>query len=180
MRALDILAVVSGAAGIASFALTLVDRFSEWRRYLVPVSSFLVGYALSAASLLMFPSIAMGVSHEHSWPVIIIILALVAALVFLCMQFFKHGYAPFAWMTLYFGMLLGIPKLVETYTLSSGEVPFTDLLVLANSKEQAGDIAGAIHYSDLAERAASDSVMKAEIHKKLLGLQSSLVNAKKP
>jgi hypothetical protein len=180
MRALDILAVVSGASGIASFALTLVDRYSQWRRYLIPVSTFLMGYALSAASLLMFPSIAMGVSHEHSWPVITIILALVGALVFLCLQFFKHGQAPLAWMTLYFGMLLGIPKLVETYTLSSREVSFSDLLVLANSKEQAGDISGAIHYSDLAEKAASDSATKAEIHKKIVGLESSLVNAKKP
>ena len=73
-----------------------------------------------------------------------------------------------------------IPKLVETYTLSSSEVPFADLLLLANAKEQAGDIAGAIRYSDLAEKAASDASMKAEIHKKLLGLQSSLVNSRKP
>jgi hypothetical protein len=180
MRALDILAVVSGVAGIASFAVTLVERFSQWRRYLVPVSAFLLGYALSAASMLLFPSMAMGVSHEHSWPVIIIILALVAALVMMSLHFFKQGYAPFAWMTLYFGMLFFIPKLVETYTLSSSEVPFADLLLLANAKEQAGDIAGAIRYSDLAEKAAPDTGMKAEIHKKRLGLQSSLVNGKKP
>jgi hypothetical protein len=77
MRALDILAVVSGVTGIASFALTLFDRFSQWRQYLAPVSAFLLGYAPRAASLLLFPSMAMGVSHEHSWPVTIIILALV-------------------------------------------------------------------------------------------------------
>ena|SRR2546425_5330254 len=180
MRALDILAVVSGATGTASFALMLLERFSQWRRYLAPVSAFLIGYALSVVSMLLFPSIATGVSHEHSWPVIIIILALVGTLVFISLHFFKRGYAPLAWMTLYLGMLLFIPKLVETYTLSSSDVPFTDLLILANAKEQAGDLAGAIRYSGLAEKAAPDSGVKMEIHKKLLGLQSSLVNGKKP
>jgi hypothetical protein len=116
MRALDILAVVSGVTGTASFALMMLDRFSQWRRYLAPVSAFLIGYALSVVSMLLFPSMAMGVSHEHSWPVIIIILALV----------------------------------------------------------------GAIRYSDLAEKAASDSATKIEIQKKLLRLRSSLVNAAKP
>jgi hypothetical protein len=62
----------------------------------------------------------------------------------------------------------------------SSEVPFADLLLLANTKEQTSDIAGAIRYSDLAEKAAPDSGMKAEIHKKLLGLQSSLIHGKKP
>ena len=68
MRALDILAVVSGVAGIASFAVTLLERFSQWRRYLVPVSAFLLGYALSAASMLLFPSMAMGVSTSIHGP----------------------------------------------------------------------------------------------------------------
>jgi hypothetical protein len=180
MRALDILAVVSGVTGTASFALMMLDRFSQWRRYLAPVSAFLIGYALSVVSMLLFPSMAMGVSHEHSWPIIIIILALVGALVLMSLHFFKHGYAGFAWMTLYLGMLLFIPKLVETYTLSSSEVPFADLLILANAKEQAGDLAGAIRYSDLAEKAVSDSATKIEIQKKLLRLRSSLVNATKP
>jgi hypothetical protein len=91
MRALDILAVVSGVAGIASFDVTLLERFSQWHHYLVPVSAFLLGYALSAASMLLLPSMAMGVSHEHSWPVIIIILALVAALVMMSLHFFNRG-----------------------------------------------------------------------------------------
>ena len=52
MRALDILAVVSGVTGIA-FALMMLDRFSQWRRYLAPVSAFLIGYALSVVSMLL-------------------------------------------------------------------------------------------------------------------------------
>ena len=180
MRALDVLAIVSGVTGIASFAFMLQERFTQWRRYLGPISAFLIGYALSVVSMMLFPSIAMGVSHEHSWPIMIIILALVGALVLMSLYFFKQGYAPFAWMVLYFGMMVFIPKLVETYSLSSIEVPFSDLLILANSKEETGDIAGAIHYSDLAEKAATDSTMKTEIHKRLLRLRSSLVNGKKP
>ena len=129
---------------------------------------------------MLFPSIAMGVSHEHSWQVIVIILALVAAFVLTSLHFFKHGYAPLAWITLYFGMMFIIPKLVETYAVSATDVPFADLLILANAKENAGDLAGAIHYSDLAEKASTDSAIKTEIQKRLLNLRASLVNGKRP
>ena len=67
---------------------------------------------------------------------------------------------------------MGIPSLLEKYSVACPDVPKEDYLLLANLKEERADLAGAVKYLEKYKALVSEPQVKSQVEKKILGIQT--------
>jgi len=183
MSVLDLLALVSGCIGVFSFLLTLFERFSAWRGYILPLSWGFGGLSggLIVASFIKAPGMIHG---GPSIPTILCILLIIAA-AFLCAALLKHHQALLAYFIFLFSLLFGLPQLAQMQSAAalksaleeSAQIPAGDFLLLAAGKQRLGDISGAILYLGKALQSTNDPDLQFQIDRQIKALRRRLADS---
>jgi hypothetical protein len=177
MKFLDILSIVSGIASILSLLLSLRERFAAWRKYVLPLSYGLGGFAAGRISASFAASGTSTATESYPSGVLILFIAVLAIISIATFTLLKRNEPWIAYLVLFMGLSSAAPQVMKSFSESSSHVPAGDLLLLAADKERVSDLSGAITYLEKAAQATSDNDMKAQINSKIKILQTKLTES---
>jgi hypothetical protein len=160
----DLWSIITGVVGIISLLISLADKFASWRKYLVPATCALGGFAIGRISFSLGPGITEIASDPADSAFLIIILVIIGVVATIASSLVKQG----QWF-LGYGLVvvtLGIGLVSQVVTFYSkpraARVSSDDYLALAEVKVQTGDFTAALRFLENAKlAAASDALRKA-------------------
>jgi len=177
MRFVDIVTIVSGAASIISLFLMIGDRFAAWKKYILPLSYGLGGFAagrISAALTSGSTSTAIEGYPSAVLTLFVVILLIISVAAFMLL---KRNEPIWAYLILMIGLSSAAPQVMRSFSESTSHVPIGDLLVLATEKERVSDLSGAINYLDKASKVTSDASLREQIDSRLKALEKKLADS---
>ena len=175
MKFLDILSIVSGIASILSLLLTIGKRFAAWRKYILPLSYGLGGFAAGRISASFAASSASTAMESYPSGVLILFILVLAIISAATFALLKRNDTMTAYLVLFMGLSSAVPSVMKSFSESSSHVPTSDLLLLAADKERVGDLSGAITY--LQKAANNDFNLREQLNAKIKTLQAKLTES---
>ena len=164
----DLWSIITGVVGIISLLISLADKFARWRKYLVPTTCALGGFAVGRLSFSLGAGITEIASDPAGSAFLIIILVIIAVVATTAASLVKRGqeYLGFALVlsVLSVGML---PQLVTFYSKPQERVSSDDHLALAEIRLKSGDFTGALRYLENAKRASSSDALRKAIDEQI-------------
>jgi hypothetical protein len=158
----DLLFIASAVASIVSLFLTLAERFTEWRKYLLPLSCALGGFALGRVSVTL-PN-AREIAGDPVLLIAIAVSGVIAAFAFLLLN---RGEIVFAYMMVSISLVLILTKVISYYSETNNPASADDYLSLAEQKEHNGDLTGAVRLLESAKRLATSDELKNTIDEQI-------------
>jgi hypothetical protein len=177
MKFLDIFSIVAGVASILSLVLMLQDRFAVWRKYVLPISYALCGFAAGRISAI-FSEPSTSKLVENSSPAILILsIAVLTIITLVTFAFLKRNETWIAWMVLYLGLSFAAPQVMKSFSETSSHLPPGDLILLATEKERVSDLSGAITYLEKASETSKDKNLQEQLQARIKKLQLRLADS---
>jgi cation transport ATPase len=157
----DLWSILTGVASLISLLISLADKFARWRKYLVPATWALGGFAVGRLSFSLGSGITEIASDPAGSAFLIIILVIIAVMVTIATSLLKKGEAYLAY-ALVLMLIVLVPQIITFYSKPQERASSYDYLELAEMKTKSGDFTGALRYLENAKRAAaSDEHRKA-------------------
>ena len=173
----DIWAVITGIAGILSLFLVINEKYSNWKKFTIPVCTGSVGFAFGRLSIMM-SSQSGGFTSRHLAIVVMVFLLLLVALAIFYVGL-KQGQPGLAYMGMIVLLIIALPKVLDFY--SDGKpIPAGDYLVLAKYKESVGDYDGSIRCIEKFLEINTDKTVNEELKKKIAELRVKQVSDTSP
>src|SRR5215510_12654532 len=133
----DIWSTVTGIASIASLLLVLGDRFATWRRYLIPATAGLGGFALGRVS--WFVESGVGRLGSSESPVLFLLVVTLLLIGGIAAALLRKGETWYAYILVAFA-LVNIPGQILSFyrERASANVTLEDHLAVAEIRAAAG------------------------------------------
>jgi hypothetical protein len=158
----DLWSIITGIASIASLLIALGDRFASWRRYLLPVTYALGGFALGRFSFSVGPGVREIASDPTAAAVLVLVLALIAVVAAIAVFLLKKGEAILAYAIVIISLTTILPQVFSFYSKAYDRASSDDYLAIAEVKARSADFTGALRLLEGARRVAtSDALRKA-------------------
>jgi hypothetical protein len=164
----DIWSTVTGIASIASLLLALGDRFATWRRYLLPATAGLGGFALGRVSWSVESGVGQLGSGSNEAPVLLLLVATLLLIGGIAAALLRKGETWYAYILVAFA-LANIPGQVLSFyrERASADVTVEDHLAVAEIRAAAGDFSGARRHLEKAKAMAPSKELGAAIDRQL-------------
>lgn len=108
----DTWSLITGVAGLFSLLLAVTEKFSDFKKYTVPLTFTLGGFAIGRLSFFVSTSSS---AESGNYVVLMIIIATLLILTVITYIFIKVGQDIFAYMVFMIGIMTLPSKLVDTY-----------------------------------------------------------------
>jgi hypothetical protein len=179
MSFVDVWTILAGAASIISLLVVMSDKFPKWKKYITPIGFILGGFALGRVSAVALPAATRSVLDTRFTGFLLILILIFGVIIIIFRmldeKFRNDWYLIFI---LFMIISMGIPALLDKYSLSFPDVPKEDYLLLANVKEDRADLAGAVKYLEKYKSLVSDPQLKIQVENKILSIQNKELSIK--
>lgn len=142
----DLWSLVTGVASIVSLLLSIPEKYSNWRRYTVPIAYLLAGWTFHSLSSEFSQSVHKAFQDPYLIVILIVVLAFLGIAVYVFSVFIRAGYTFYAYAIILLMVSSGIPPIFDIYSQINPAIPTQDYLEFAMLKEQKGDLTSAINY----------------------------------
>ena len=156
----DLWSIITGVVGIISLLISLADKFASWRKYLLPATCALVGFAVGRLSFSLNPGSKEIVSDPTGSAFLVIILTVIVVAATIAAFLLKRGEAILGYgliIVLFTGL---VPHAVTFYSKPQDRASSGDYLELAQVKLQNGDFSGALRFLENAKRVATSNELR--------------------
>lgn len=171
---IDIWSLITGLASIVSLAIAIPDRYSSWRRWLVPAGWASAGVAIGRLSYSLGPSADAAFSDPALIGVLGILSVSLIAMYFVIRSVREALNVEGIFIIIFVvGSMWAISSIVTRY-LDSIKPPLaiSELLEFSKLKEQRGEIGLAVRYLSIARRISEETEERRAIDAKLSELKS--------
>ena len=174
MRFLDFWSLITGLASLISLFLALGEKFSNWRKYTLPLSCALGGFAIGRLSFTPLLGVEHVFNDGFSTGFMVIFFSIMLVVTVLAIILMRRNETNLAYIFFFMGMALIAPQIVQLYTETYNAIPIGDCLLLATEKEKAGDFENAITYLERCGKKIENKGLKEQIDKRIPELQQKL------
>jgi hypothetical protein len=170
----DIWAIITGIAGILSLFLVVNEKYTNWKKFTIPLCTGLVGFAIGRLSIIISSATDNFTSNHLSLIIVVFVLLLVSLAVFyIGMRYEQPG---LAYMGMLFLIIMAMPKVFDFYSEGKRSIPPGDYLVLAEHKETIGDYDGSIQCIETFMKINKDKVVNEKLKKKIDELRNKQIS----
>jgi hypothetical protein len=167
MNVPDIWSVITGLASLLSLFISLGDKFSNWRKYLIPAGFALGGFAVGRLSQQIARGIDQIIADPFAAGYLFILLVLIAVITFIAVFLIRHGQVMFAYTVFFIGLTMVPNQIMPLYTKALREIPVDDYIKLSAWKVQANEYSDAIKYLEAAKKGAPSEEFRAVIDRQI-------------
>jgi hypothetical protein len=160
----DTWSLITGIAGLFSFLLAVTERFANFKKYTIPLTFTLGGFAIGRLS---FWGSTNSSTQGGNYAVLMIIIATLLILTAITYIFIKVGQDVFAYMVFMIGIMTLPSKLVATYNDSINKLTYNDYIQLSIVKLTNKNYDSAIELLEIAKRKTDKDIVKTEIETKI-------------
>lgn len=169
----DTWSLITGVAGLLSFLIAITDKFASFKKYTVPLTFALGGFAFGRLSFLGPSSTSSANGNYGSLIIIIVSLLILTAITYI---FIKVGQDSFAYMVFIIGVMTLPTKLVDTYNHSFDKLSYNDYIQLSKVKLTNKNYDSAIKFLEIAKEKTERDVVKTEIDAKIDSIYKESAN----
>lgn len=171
MEKIDLWSFFIGIISIASFMLSMWDRFPALKKYLLPVGYVLLGVVLGRVSFIGGEATMLIIRDSQVAGSLIIFLSLLLLSLFCFHLMAKKGNEMMGYVIIVIVLSSIAPSLLSTYSKINEKIPPKDYLSLSAIYEKSNDYEGAIKYLTRYSDSASDSQVKKQVESKIAQLR---------
>ncbi len=142
----DFWSLVTGVASIVSLLLSIPEKYSNWRRYTVPIASGLAGWTFHSLSSEFSQSVHEAFQDPYLAVILIVILAFLGIAAYGFSVLARVGYPFYVSLMISALVTSGITPIFNIYSQINLAIPTQDYLEFAMMKEHKGDLTSAINY----------------------------------
>jgi len=163
----DLWSIITGVVGIISLFISLADKFASWRKYLLPATCALVGFAVGRLSFSLSPGITEIASDPAGSAFLVIILTVIVVAATIAAFLLKRGEAILGYAVIIVLLSGLVPHAVTFYSKPQDRASSGDYLELAQVKLQNGDFSGALRFLENAKRVATSNELRKAIDEQI-------------
>ena len=171
MGKIDLWSFFIGIISIASFMLSMWDRFPSLKKYLLPIGYVLFGVVLGRVSFIGGEATMLIIRDSQAAGSMIIFLSLLFLSLFCFHLMAKKGNEIMGYMLIVIVLSSIAPSLLSTYSKINEKIPSRDYLSLSAVYEKGNDYEVAIKYLARYGDSVSDSQVKKQIESKIAQLR---------
>lgn len=174
MKFIDLWSIISGVASVISLFISLGSKLENWKKYTLPLSYLLGGFALGRISYVVPQGAEQLFTDSYSAGLVVLILAVLIILAGFAFIFVRKNESQWAYIILMLGSLIFAPQVIRLYTESYTTTPPNDYLILVNEKERTGNFEEAIQYLEKYKNKTSNLEIKELTDKRINTLKEKL------
>lgn len=172
----DLWSLVTGVASILSLLISLPPNYANWRKYTLPIASFLGGLTFGRISSEFSQSMYAAFQDPYLAVISIFFLATIGLILWVASIMERQNSPQYIYALVLMFLTFGIPGFFNTYSEMNPAIPVQDYLELARIKEHKGDLASAIIYYQKYILKVEDENSKEQVTQKISKLRSRQLN----
>lgn len=172
----DIFTVITGIASLISLFISLEDKFPNWKKYTNPASWFLGGICIGRITYVIpVPENLQLYFDSYSLGILFIIFLIILFISSFAYLFYRKNDLSTAYLIIFFGLSLLLPRVLEVYSDISFTIPPEDYLIIVNEKEKRNEINDAIRYLEIYKTKTNNSDLIDNINLRIEKLNEKII-----
>lgn len=172
----DLWSLVTGLASIVSLLICLPEKYSNWRKYNVPIASGLAAWTLGRVSCEFSQSVHEIFQDPYLAVILIVVLVFIGTTIYVFSVLAKGNQIFYATLLISVFVSSGITPIFNIYSQINPAIPTQDYLEFAIMKERKGDFVSAINYYQKYVQKIDDKDSEKQVKQKIDTLRYNLLN----